>query len=138
MILNLLQTIIKHFYLKNKQTILLFYNFFKKIYFLKKMCNSTNTMVKHHVVSVKINTFFKSINFQNGIQIFLEKIVEQDVSKIYQQILRNTSETSRVFFFFFFACVFQTVCLSHSHCLLLVIDGTPIELSHKLDGVSFC
>ena len=33
----------------------------------KKMCNSTDTKVKHYVVLVKVNKFSKSIQFQNGI-----------------------------------------------------------------------
>ena len=42
--------------------------------------------------------FFEVIQLQHRIKLFLEKIVVQDVSTIYSQILRNACETTPVIF----------------------------------------
>ena len=95
----------------SEQILWFFKNFLRSP--LKKMCNSTDTTAKHHFAFLKGNALFEVIQLWQRIKLFLEKIVEQDVSTIYSQILRNACETSLVFFFFFFAPAVQKMCVTH-------------------------
>ena len=81
----------------SEQILSFFKNFLRSP--LKKICNSTDTTAKHHFAFLKGNALFEVIQLWQRIKLFLEKIVEQDVSTIYSQILRNACETSLVFFF---------------------------------------
>ena len=103
----------------SEQILWFFKNFLRSP--LKKMCNSTDTTAKHHFAFLKGNALFEVIQLWQRIKLFLEKIVEQDVSTIYSQILRNACETSLVFFFFFLRLQFKK-CVSH-----IVLDLTCLR-----------
>ena len=95
----------------SEQILSFFKNFLRSP--LKKICNSADTTAKHDFAFLKGNALFEVIQLWQRIKLFLEKIVEQDVSTIYSQILRNACETSLVFFF----CVCSSKNVFHTLCL---------------------
>ena len=101
----------------SEQILSFFKNFLRSPF--KKICNSTDTTAKHHFAFLKGNALFEVIQLWQRIKLFLEKIVEQDVSTIYSQILRNACETSLVFFFCVCSSknVFHTLCLTWHICV---------------------